>query len=205
MPKHLKRGVVPTIPRGADPERIEESSWLPGVACPVIAMPIPRPVSRHPAWGWARLAACTAVLAAKSSTTPKEVPLGEIHSAHVNMGQSYLRDPFFDPTKSSFMRRSFLKTTSVASVAFAALNLLTAKSKKALVLGKGEFQYTVEHGWGKLPENHIYGNASHGVAIDKAGLIYVTHTGKPGSLFVFDRRANGSRPWAKSTSDADMA
>ncbi len=85
-------------------------------------------------------------------------------------------------------RRSFLKTTSTASVAFASPNLLTAKSKKALVLGKGEFQYTVEHGWGKLPENHTYGNASHGVAIDKAGLIYVTHTGKPGSLFVFDEK-----------------
>ena len=24
VPKHLKRGVVPTIPRGADPERLEE-------------------------------------------------------------------------------------------------------------------------------------------------------------------------------------
>ena len=83
-------------------------------------------------------------------------------------------------------RRSFLKTTSAASAIFVSPNLLTAKSKKALVLGEGEFQYTVQHGWGKLPDGHTYGNASHGVAIDKAGLIYITHTGKPGSIFVFD-------------------
>ena len=137
---------------------------------------------------------------------PRKFPWARSTRSFGNMERSFLLDPFFNPTKPSFMkRRSFLKTTSVASVAFAAPNLLTAKSKKALVLGKGEFQYTVEHGWGKLPDNHTYGNASHGVAIDKAGLIYVTHTGKPGSFSFSTRRANGSRPWAKSISDADMA
>ena len=83
-------------------------------------------------------------------------------------------------------RRVFLQTTTAASVVFSAPSLLTAKSKKAHVLGAGEFQYTVEHGWGNLPEGHVYGNASHGVAIDKSGLIYISHQGKPGSIFVFD-------------------
>ena len=83
-------------------------------------------------------------------------------------------------------RRTFLKTTTAAAATLALPNLITAKTKKAIVLGKGEFQYTVEHGWGKLPEGHAYGGATHGVAVDKAGLIYITHQGRPGSIFVFE-------------------
>jgi hypothetical protein len=83
-------------------------------------------------------------------------------------------------------RRTFLKTSGAACTSAALPNLLTSKTRKAIVLGKGDHQYTVEHGWGKLPEGHVYGNASHGVAIDKAGLIYITHQGKPGSIFLFD-------------------
>jgi DNA-binding beta-propeller fold protein YncE len=37
-----------------------------------------------------------------------------------------------------------------------------------------------------LPAGHNYGNASHGVAVDQQGLIYITHQGNPGSIFVFD-------------------
>lgn len=55
-----------------------------------------------------------------------------------------------------------------------------------VVIGKGEHQYECEHFWGKLPENHDYGNASHGAAFDEQGLLYVTHQGTPGSVFVFD-------------------
>ena len=43
-------------------------------------------------------------------------------------------------------RRTFLKTTSAAAATLALPNLITAKTKKAIVLGKGEHQYTVEHG-----------------------------------------------------------
>ena len=83
-------------------------------------------------------------------------------------------------------RRTFLKTSGATATVAALPNLLTSKNRKAIILGEGEYRYTVEHGWGKLPEGHTYGNASHGVAIDKAGLIYITHYGKPGSIFVFD-------------------
>jgi len=37
-----------------------------------------------------------------------------------------------------------------------------------------------------LPTGHHYGGASHGVAIDSSGLIYITHHGEPDSIFVFD-------------------
>jgi len=56
------------------------------------------------------------------------------------------------------------------------------------VVGTGEFTYECIHNWDRagLPAGHEYGNASHGVAIDSQGLIYITHNGNPGSLFVFD-------------------
>jgi hypothetical protein len=63
------------------------------------------------------------------------------------------------------------------------------KSGKQLpILGSGEHTYECHHDWGNasLPAGHDYGNASHGVTIDREGLIYITHTGKPDSLFVFD-------------------
>jgi hypothetical protein len=55
-------------------------------------------------------------------------------------------------------------------------------------VGAGEFVYECEHDWamGSLPQDHQYGNASHGVTIDRAGLIYISHHGNPGSIFVFE-------------------
>lgn len=54
-------------------------------------------------------------------------------------------------------------------------------------VGEGEHVYACEHFWGHdaLPEGFNYGNASHGVAVDNEGLIYITHTGTAGSVFVF--------------------
>ena len=56
------------------------------------------------------------------------------------------------------------------------------------IVGSGEFTYACVHNWDRtgLPAGHEYGNASHGVAIDSQGLIYITHNGNPGSIFVFD-------------------
>jgi DNA-binding beta-propeller fold protein YncE len=56
------------------------------------------------------------------------------------------------------------------------------------IVGTGEFTYECQHNWDRagLPAGHEYGNASHGVAIDSQGLIYITHHGNPGSIFVFD-------------------
>ena len=46
---------------------------------------------------------------------------------------------------------------------------------KAPVLGAGAFQYeVVSHSWGEVPE-HIQWGETHGVAVDAAGLIYITH------------------------------
>lgn len=97
-------------------------------------------------------------------------------------------------------RRQFLRSGAAAGIGFAgvgtaafsggSLSLLTTRKAAAApgraIVGGGEHTYECEHFWGELPEGHSYGNASHGVAIDSEGLLYVSHTGGPGSIFVFD-------------------
>ena len=64
--------------------------------------------------------------------------------------------------------------------------LASRTSAKNVVIGEGEYRYECIHDWGQLPSGHDYGGASHGVAIDSAGRVYITHHGTPGSIFVFD-------------------
>jgi len=89
-------------------------------------------------------------------------------------------------------RRSFLRTTATAALAAPfCVPYVRGGDKsgaKPAVIGQGEFTYECVHDWGmsNLPAGAHYGNASHGVSIDEAGLIYITHYGNPGSIFVFD-------------------
>lgn len=93
-------------------------------------------------------------------------------------------------------RRQFIQSaTSVAVVtpwAAAAIHASDKSGAKPAVIGEGEHTYECIHDWAMdaLPRGVHYGNASHGVAIDKAGNIYVTHYGNPGSVFVFDSSAS---------------
>jgi len=97
--------------------------------------------------------------------------------------------------QNSSSRRTFLKSTSVAAGSLAVPmvstvrgNTMPRSSAENPIVGSGEFVYECIHNWDRagLPAGHDYGNASHGVAIDSQGLIYITHQGNPGSLFVFD-------------------
>ena len=93
--------------------------------------------------------------------------------------------------KPSTTRRDFLRVVG-AGVALASAPAFVGASDKAgtknVIIGEGDYQYECIHDWGmdQLPAGHDYGNASHGVAVDSSGLIYITHQGKPGSLYVFD-------------------
>ncbi len=94
---------------------------------------------------------------------------------------------------SSRSRRSFLKSAAAgsASVALVGPLILGAEDrtgKSDAIVGSGEHTYRCHHFWGNdsLPAGHDYGNASHGVTIDAEGLIYITHTGRPDSVYVFD-------------------
>ena len=84
-------------------------------------------------------------------------------------------------------RREFLKQTSAAAVATAAASsgpFVHASDKvgtKNPVIGQGEYRYQCYHGWGQVPDS-IRWQETHGVAIDKAGFIYIKH------------RAGGAKP-----------
>ncbi len=78
---------------------------------------------------------------------------------------------------SSPSRRQFLQTTAAAATAFAAPLLLRAENKSGshpLRVGSGEYVYQCHHDWGELPSGIQWG-ATHDVAIDADGLIYITH------------------------------
>lgn len=92
-------------------------------------------------------------------------------------------------------RREAIKTIAASSAVLTSAPLFLHATDKAgsklPVVGQGEHTYECHHNWAvdKLPAGHVYGGASHGVAVDSEGLIYITHYGKPGSIFVFE--ANG--------------
>ena len=89
-------------------------------------------------------------------------------------------------------RRAAMKTlasaSAVAAISAPAIHAADKAGKKNALVGEGEHTYECLHDWGmdSLPAGAHYGNASHGVTIDSAGLIYITHYGDPGSIFVFD-------------------
>ncbi len=106
--------------------------------------------------------------------------------------------------KTSASRRSFLQASASATALFPFFARTSAMSfRDNPVVGSGEFTYECIHNWDRegLPAGHEYGNASHGVAIDSQGLIYITHNGNPGSLFVFD----GDGKFVKTMGEAHNA
>lgn len=85
-------------------------------------------------------------------------------------------------------RRSFLRRSTLATGALlgAPQFLLRAADPQHPVIGEGALKYECHHYWGFLPDGHHYGGATHGVAFDSQGFIYISHQGGPGSVFVFD-------------------
>ncbi len=79
-------------------------------------------------------------------------------------------------------RRAFLKQSAALTAMLAsgtAPGFLRAADKagtKNPVIGQGEHRYECIHDWGELPSS-IRWQTTHGVAIDAAGLIYITHQG----------------------------
>jgi hypothetical protein len=108
-------------------------------------------------------------------------------------------------------RRTFLKAMSASAlVAPLAPSIVSAADKaagKTPVIGEGEHRYECHHVWGQVP-SHIHWFETHGVAIDKAGHIFITHRGggdKPKSsamaqdtIVVFDPDGKFVRSFGKA-------
>ena len=75
-------------------------------------------------------------------------------------------------------RREFLKSASVVAATALTSNFYLHASDKSgtrpVVIGSGEFTFECHHNWGQVPE-HIRWHNTHGVAVDAAGLVYITH------------------------------
>jgi hypothetical protein len=104
-------------------------------------------------------------------------------------------------------RRCALKVSAITAVTISAPKLLLAKKSDArqAIVGSGEHRYECIHDWGQLPDGHTYGGASHGVSFDEDGNVYITHRGKPGSLFVFDSKGKLMRSMAMEFMEKGMA
>ena len=97
-------------------------------------------------------------------------------------------------------RRRFLATSTVAAVAAPQL-LLANKNSKQLVIGEGNYQYEVQHGWAQLPDKYSW-QTTHNVAVDAEGRVYVIHEGRENlkehpSIFVFDPHGKFIRAFGK--------
>lgn len=103
------------------------------------------------------------------------------------------------------IRRTFLKTsTAVAATAVAGPLILGAEDKagtKTARVGTGEHIYECYHNWGALPNDREW-QTTHNVAVDAAGLVYVTHQGHKDmkgldTVFVFDPTGQFIRSFGK--------
>ena len=106
------------------------------------------------------------------------------------------------------LRRDFLKKTGAAALASAAANGGRGPSVHASdktgssnpVIGKGEYRYECFHNWAHVPDS-VRWYETHGVAIDKAGFVYIKHrvaSQKPKSREDAATRLSYSTPRATS-------
>ncbi len=97
-----------------------------------------------------------------------------------------------DKSPGATSRRQFLSTAAAGTLAVAGAPAVLSASKtdSENIVGEGDYQYQVTHNWPQLPDQFTW-QTTHGVAVDKAGCLYVIHQGKPElkdhpSIFVFD-------------------
>jgi hypothetical protein len=101
-------------------------------------------------------------------------------------------------------RRTFLARAACAAAAASAGPLLLGMTRKAddknPVIGKGDFRYECNHQWGELPDA-VKWQTTHGVAVDSAGLVYITHQGYGkdvmDTVVVFDAKGKYVRSFGK--------
>ena len=101
-------------------------------------------------------------------------------------------------------RRAFLKTAGAAAVAATVgptiLGAANKSGSRPPVLGTGEFTYEANHTWGELPDSIRWGE-THGVCVDREGLIYVKHRSSApepvDAIVVFDPEGRYVRSFGK--------
>ncbi|MCH8922011.1 MAG: hypothetical protein IIA67_02545, partial [Planctomycetes bacterium] len=108
------------------------------------------------------------------------------------------------PNPATSTRRTFIKAASVAALAApVAPTILAAADKsgsKKPIVGEGAFKYEVTHNFGELPD-HVQWGETHGVCVDREGLIYVKHRSHAATpvdaIVVFDAKGKYVRSFGK--------
>jgi hypothetical protein len=99
-------------------------------------------------------------------------------------------------------RREFLATAAVASTGPILLGMTRKADEPNPVIGTGEHKYQCFHNWGELPPGYAW-QTTHNVALDSAGLVYITHQGTKGTksnmdtVLVFDPKGKFVRSFGK--------
>lgn len=109
-----------------------------------------------------------------------------------------------NPNPVTSTRRTFIKAASVAALAApVAPTILAAADKsgsKKPIVGTGAFKYEVTHYFGELPD-HVQWGETHGVCVDREGLIYVKHRSHAATsvdaIVVFDAKGKFVRSFGK--------
>ncbi len=101
-------------------------------------------------------------------------------------------------------RRDFLRTSAAVTATATAGPLILGASDKAggktPTVGTGAHVYECHHGWGTLPPG-LEWQTTHNVAVDAAGLVYITHQGigkKMDTVLVFDPAGKFVRSFGKT-------
>jgi hypothetical protein len=102
-------------------------------------------------------------------------------------------------------RRQFVKTAAVTAAAATGPTLLGVTRKADdpnPVIGTGAHKYQCFHNWGELPPDYSW-QTTHNVAVDSAGLVYITHQGLKAkdknmdTVMVFDPKGKFVRSFGK--------
>ncbi len=96
-------------------------------------------------------------------------------------------------------RREFIATAAVAGTGPILLGMSKKADEKNPVIGVEGHKYECVHNWGELPAGYAW-QTTHNVALDSAGLVYVTHQGvgkQMDTVIVFDPKGKFVRSFGK--------
>ena len=105
-----------------------------------------------------------------------------------------------DGSVASSSRREFLAAAASAAALIAVPSLRADPVRRApdepLVLGRGDFRYTMDHAWAKLPKGKHFGY-THGIVEDRAGRFYIANQSRD-AIVVVDAQGNYLSSWGQA-------
>lgn len=97
-------------------------------------------------------------------------------------------------------RRDFLATTTATAAGIALSPSLHAEKTAPVRIGSGEWTYTLDENWGKLPAGMKYGFGC-GIVVDSKDRVYVTSRSVSPCVAVFSREGKLLETWSKDFGD----